>query len=315
MTLLVTGAMGHVGYELARRAAPHRRLIAQYNKTFRPVDAEALGPNVTWVACDLTDAGAVERLCGDHGVDACVHLAAVANDMYARPDPAAAFRTNVGAVVNLLDTARRGNWRRLIYCSTGSVFKNVDPARTITEGQPVDTDEIYGSTKACGEVMTTAFRAQYGLDAATVRISRIYGPPITECSIARGAIPSILIGALKGEPRHDPSGGDSHAGFTYIDDVTDGLLAAVAVPKLNHAIYHLAPPRNYAISEIAEAVRALVPGIAVEVGPGLEPWDRSAPMRGPMDSARFTADTGFRTRFSLVDGLKAYADWLRPHIG
>lgn len=311
MTLLITGAMGHVGYEVARSAARSRPVVAQYHRTFRPEDAEALGPDVAWAQCDLSDAQAADRLCCDHGVDACIHLAAMANEMYCRPEPLKAFHSNVGAVVNLLDVARRENWRRFVYGSTGSVYKDVDPHAPIAEDLPADADGIYGATKAAGEVMVRAFRAQYGLDAATVRISWIYGPPVVNYTFARGPIPPILIDALRGIPRDDASGGDFSAGFTFIDDVGDGLLAAVGAPALNHAVYHLAPPRNFSTFEVAEAVRAAVPGAAIAMGPGADPWNTYTPIRGPLDGARFIADTGFRTGFGLEAGVRAYADWLR----
>jgi UDP-glucuronate 4-epimerase len=311
MTLLITGAMGHVGYEVARAAARSRPVIAQYHRSFRRQDAEALGANVMWAQCDLADAQAVSRLCEEHGVDACIHLAAMANEMYCKPEPLLAFHSNVGAVVNLLDAARRMGWRRFVYGSTGSVYRDIDPHAPITEDVPANADSIYGATKAAGEVMVRAFRAQYGLDAATVRISWIYGPPVVNYTFARGPIPPILIDALCGVARDDASGGDFSAGFTYIDDVVEGLIAAVDAAKFNHAVYHLAPPRNYSTFEIAEAVRVAAPGARVAVGPGAKPWDTYTPIRGPLDGARFIADTGFRTKFDLTAGVNAYADWLR----
>lgn len=311
MTLLVTGAMGHVGFEVMRRLARDRAVLGQYHRSFRASDAAALGPKAAWVSCDLTDAAAVDRLCRDHGVQSCLHLAAVSNESAAYPDPAAAFRVNVGATVNLLDAARCQGWRRFVLGSTGSVFKRADAERQLMEDRPVDADNIYGTTKACAEAMTTAFRAQYGLDAASVRLSRIYGPPIKAGAVARGAIPAILIGALKGEVRRDAGGRDFQAGFTYIDDVVDGLIAAIDAPVLNHATYHLAAPRNHAISEIVAIIRALVPGSDIEIGPGTGPWDHPTPMRGPMNAERFRADTGFAPRVSLPEGLAAYAGWLR----
>jgi UDP-glucuronate 4-epimerase len=315
MTLLITGAMGHVGYEVARSVSRSRPIVAQYHNTFREQHAKALGANVTWVGCDLADRQAVERLCQEYGVDSCIHLAAMANEMYCRPDPVAAFHANVGAVVNLLDMARRRNWRRMIYGSTGSVFKDVDPEAPIAEDFPPNADGLYGTTKACGEMMVRAFRAQFGVDAATVRISWIYGPPVVNYTFARGPIPPILIDALRGMPRNDASGGDFSAGFTYIDDVVEGLIAAVDAPRLNHAVYHLAPPRNYSTFEVVEAVKAAVPGAAIAIGPGALPWNTYTPVRGPMDGSRFIADTSFRTRFDLERGIGAYAEWLQAEPG
>jgi len=137
---------------------------------------------------------------------------------------------------------------------------------------------------------------------------------LKEATVGRGPIPQILIGAMMRQPRRDTSGRDFRGGFTYIDDAVDGLIAALDAPKLNHAVYHLAPLRNYPVSEIAEVVRSLVPGADIEIGPGSEPWGRSSPVRGPMNGARFLADTGFRARFSLREGLASYFAWLNEEF-
>jgi hypothetical protein len=79
VAVLITGAMGHAGYAVACcSSAASERVIAQYRTSYRPAEAKAAGPNVTWVACDLAD-----RLAAEHAIDACIHLAAVSNEAYA----------------------------------------------------------------------------------------------------------------------------------------------------------------------------------------------------------------------------------------
>src|SRR5438874_12967410 len=105
MTLLVTGASGHVGGEIVRQAARRGPVIA----TFRGAPGVA-ADSVTWVRCDLSDAGAVRALAERHRVDACIHAAAVSNEVYAKPDPHGAIATNIGATANLLEAARTYGW-------------------------------------------------------------------------------------------------------------------------------------------------------------------------------------------------------------
>ena len=53
MLLLVTGAMGHVGYEVVRQAAARgHRVVAQYRGTLREDDARAVAGSVTWLKLD-----------------------------------------------------------------------------------------------------------------------------------------------------------------------------------------------------------------------------------------------------------------------
>jgi nucleoside-diphosphate-sugar epimerase len=313
MVLLVTGAMGHVGYEVAKQAAAAGELVvAQYRNRFRAGDAEAVGGNATWAHCELSDPDAVAELTADRGIDECIHLAAVSNEAFARPDPLAAFQSNLGALANLLDLARRRQWRRFVFVSTGSVFQGMsDVTSPILEDAPTSVANIYGTTKLCGELLTRMYRSQFGVSAATVRISWVYGPPVVSADPTRGPIPGFLRKALRGAPVRDPGGADFAASFTYVGDVAAGLLATCKAPELNFDLYHLGSGINFTTGQVADAIRTQVPGAVIELGPGTEPWTTHTAQRGPLAGDRLRRDTGFTVAPSLDAGIAAYAAWMR----
>ena len=315
MALLVTGAMGHVGREVVRQAATSgATVIAQYRTTYRVGDVRSLGNNVHWVSCDLVDADAVEKLCDTHPINSCIHSAAVPNEKYARPQPLAAINANIGGTANLLDMARRKNWRRFLLVSTGSVFQNAsDPAKPILEDVLPAATNIYSTTKYCAELLTAMYKSQFDLSAAVVRISWVYGPPLVTDDPPRGPIPAFLHAALAGKPIRLLSGADFAASFTYVSDVAAGLIAAWRCETLNHSVYHLGSGENYSARRVADAVRAMIPGAVIELGAGTEPWTTHTRMRGPLGGNRLLADTGFRVGYSLEDGVRAYADWMRAN--
>jgi len=316
--LLVTGAMGHVGYEVVRQAAARgKRVVAQYRGTFREPDARAIEGDVAWVQIDLTDAAAVRAAIAQHPVDACIHTAAVPNEGLARPDPLGAVATNTGAVATLLEAARTGGWRRFIFVSTGSVFQNAsDTAPILEDAQPFVTS-VYSTTKYCGELLVAMYRSQFGLSAAIVRVSWVYGPPLVPRirDNPRGPIPHFLGCALSGLPVREPSGADFAASFTHVSDVAAGLLAAVEAPELRHPVYHLGSGTNYATDAVARAVKAAEPKAVIEVGPGTAPWTDHTRMRGPLAGERLFQDTGFEPGFGLESGIAAFADWMRANRG
>jgi UDP-glucuronate 4-epimerase len=315
VALFVTGAMGHVGQEVVRHALEAgATVVAQYHRTYRDQYVRALDGMVTWVSCDLADPAAVAALCEAHPIDACIHSAAVSNDKYARPQPLMAVNANVGATANLLDMARRKNWRRFLFVSTGSVFQNAaDPSKPIPEDAAPSVTNIYSTTKFCGELLTSMYRSQFGLSASVVRISWVYGPPLVTDDPPRGPVPAFLKAALTGTPIKLPSGADFAASFTYIADVAAGLIAAWRTKTLNYDIYHLGSGENYTTRRVADAVRAAVPGAVIELGAGTEPWTIHTRMRGPLAGDRLLEDTGFRVRYSLEDGVRDYAEWLRAN--
>lgn len=317
MTILITGAMGHVGYETVRRAlARGHDVLAQYRSVFRAADAAALGTNVTWVRCDLADPAQLEALLARQRVDGCIHTAATPNEQFARQDPLGTVEANVMAVSRLLEAARARGWRRVINVSTGSVFQSaVDVTKPILEDTPPSVTNLYSTTKYAGELMTAMYRSQLDVAAATVRISWIYGPPLVPRvrQNPRGPIPVFLKLALAGAPIREPSGRDFGATYTYVTDAADGLLAAYEADQLAHAVYHLSGGRNITTDEIVAAVRAAVPGCVIEVGPGTAPWTDHTRMRGPLAGSRLLDDTGFAPRYSIAQGIAAFADWMRAH--
>ena len=317
--LLVTGGMGHVGYETVRQAAAAGiEVVAQYMSTFRPEDAEAAGPNVTWAQCDLSDPYELTMLSAAHDIEGCIHTAAVPNDQLAFPQPLRTFQSNVVATELLLETARRLGWRRFLFVSTGSVFQSLPDAVTpVSEAKVPAPKSLYAATKRSGEMMTAVYAATYGLSAATARISWIFGAPLVPrvFDAPRGPIPEFLRRALAGEGIREASGGDFAASFTYVPDCAEGLLTLYRADQLEHSAYHVGSGRNHTTFEVAEAVRAAVPGAVVEVGSGTAPWTETTVMRGPLECSRMAEEFGFRPRHSLSEAVAAFADWMRANPG
>ena len=240
------------------------------------------------------------------------------NDRLARPFPWAAIQANVTATGALLEIARRQQWRRFVYVSTGSVFQaETDLGKPVLEDAVTSPRSVYGTTKQSGELLTRMYRNDFGLSASSVRISFVYGPPLVprERDLPRGPVVAFLRGAVLGQAIREDSGGDFQASFTYIDDVAEGLLAAVQADRLSHNVYHLGNGRNWTTFDVADAVQSAVPGATVKVGPGTEPWTTYNTMRGPLAGTRLQDDTGFVACFPLERGVHAFADWLQeqPH--
>jgi UDP-glucuronate 4-epimerase len=319
MALLITGAAGHVGLTLAKLAIRSGIDVVAQHRSPVPKDVvEQFGERIRWMHCDLDDAFSLSAALSQHQIDGCIHTAAVPNDRVAHPIPWETVQTNAMATAALLELARRQNWRRFVYVSTGAVFqKDMDLGQPLLEDHPLSPSSLYGSTKAAGELFVGMYRKQYGLSASTVRISFVYGPPLVPAvrDLPRGPIVAFLRDAILGIPVREEAGGDFVASFTHIDDVAEGLLASYTAPALNHDVYHLGHGRNWTTFEVAEAVRAAVPGAIVEIGPGTMPWTTYNRMRGPLAGSRLKDDTGFVPSLPLDKGVAAFATWMNDNRG
>jgi nucleoside-diphosphate-sugar epimerase len=305
MTLLITGATGHVGGALVRLAdAAGQEAVALYRGD-RPA-----GTGTRWAACDLNNPDALSQLSDRHNITTCIHTAAVSNEAYARPDPFGAVTTNIAATASLLETARRHKWRRFILVSTGSVFqKRPTIGEPILEDALPEPENVYSTTKLAAEMLCRMYRTEYDLSASTVRLSWVYGPPIIADDATRGPIPSLLMRALRGEPV-DEGGADFAASFTYIDDAAAGLLAAAATDTLSSPVYHLGPGLNIPLGDVAAAITRSIPDASIALSSGTDPWTRFTALRDPLAGDQLQADTGFTPQYSITDGIAAYAAWL-----
>ena len=322
MTLLVTGAMGHVGYETVKQAvAQGMPVVAQYFNTFREDDAKAVGDTVTWVRCDLSDADDIQKMVatkdvnGD-AIDGCIHPAAIPNDKMGLPQPTNTYNSNVTATQLLLEAARVNDWRRFIFVSTGAVFQDwKDKTKPIPETENPTPKTLYGSTKRMGEIITSCYANMYDLSAASVRISWVYGPPLVppEFEGPRGPVPEYLKLALRDGKVDAPTGGDFAASFTYVTDCALGCLEAFKADKLSYREYNLGSGENYTTKRVFEAIAAAVPEAEVSVGDGVEPWTDFTVLRGPLSCERMKEDFNFSPTFTLEDAIKDFADWMRAH--
>ena len=199
MTLMVTGATGHVGGEIVRQAARRGMEVSRSRATMQRRRRAALDQEAA--PRSRRRRSRCANLAAQHKVDACIHAAAISNEAYARPDPLDAIATNVGGTANLLEAARLGGWRRFVLVSTGSVFSLRERhrrSRSWRTRRP-RRERLLDDQASAPSMLTRMYRTEYGLSASTVRISWVFGPPVISDQPQRGPIPSYLLRALRGE--------------------------------------------------------------------------------------------------------------------
>lgn len=315
--LLVTGGMGHVGLEIVKQSVEAGiEVVAQYMTTFREADATRLGDTVTWVKCDLANPYEVAMLAAEHDIEGCIHTAAIANDLLGATIPLRTFESNTLGTTLLLETARRQSWRRFLHVSTGSVHQDMSDAITpVSESREPTPRSLYACTKRGAEMMVDVYASAYGLSAANIRISWIFGPPVVPKAFdaPRGPIPDYLRRALRGEIINDASGGDFAASFTFVPDCAAGLLVAYKAAALNHSTYHLGSGKNVSLFEVTDALRKAMPEADVSIGAGGLPWSDFVALRGPLACDRMKEEFNFEPAHSIDSAVAKFVEWMRAN--
>ena len=299
--IVVTGSAGLIGFRVASRLAGAGRTVIGTDRIqpredggFPSIDAE------------LTDIHKLHDICGG-GIAAIVHCGAVSGPMLGRDNPRAVIETNVAGTSNLLEVARQRGVR-LVFCSSTSAYGNtavgLDP---VPEEAPLAADDIYGATKAAGDILMRAYVAQTGLDAVALRFSWVYGPRRRTACVVR----EMIRDAQAGRATALPYGRGFTRQYVYIDDVVGAVIAALDVEEIGpQRAFNITGGQRLDFAEIADAVRRVLPEAQVALGEGADPEDQS---HGRFDIAAAARALGWRPRIPFEQGVRDYARWLAEH--
>lgn len=299
--ILVTGAAGLIGFTLAKRLAAAGRPVIGTDTV--PPDEDG---GFRFVRADLSDVHRIHAVFAE-GVEAVAHCGAVSGPMLGRDNPRMVVESNLVGTANVLEAARIHKARRVIYCSSTSAYgDSTRNATTLDEFAPLSPTDIYGATKAGGDILTRAYRASAGLDAIVLRFCWVFGPRRrTECVIRQ-----MLLDAQAGRSTTLPYGGGFHRQYVYIDDVVGSLLAALDVKSVAQPCFNITAGVRSSFEDIVKQVKALYPKATITLTPGADPQDQ---VHARFEIGAAARELGWTPQWPFEKGLAAYAKWLESH--
>jgi UDP-glucose 4-epimerase len=233
MKILITGALGFVGKNLAKRlvADGHDVIGLDNYEIGKPAD-EVDG--VKYLPWDIEQ---IEYLKGD-SIDLCFHLAALSRIQPSFEQPSETFRVNVRGTEAVCEWARHNNVK-VVYSGSSSQWH--DPFLS-----------PYALYKKLGEDVCKLYRMIYGLNVEIARFYNVYGPgEITEGKWA------AVIGKWRGQVEQNHpitivGDGEQRRDFTHIDDIVDGLIKIAFGTDMHEDAWELGTGFNYSLNEVAE---------------------------------------------------------------
>ena len=230
--IFVTGAAGFIGSHLTERllALGHQVIGIDNFDPFYPAAlkrqnlAAALAhPSFQLIEGDCAEAADVERAF-DGGIDAVVHLAARAGVRPSIQDPLGYTRANIVATQVMLEAARKHAVNRFIFGSSSSVYGN-NAKVPFSETDPVDHPiSPYAATKRACELICHTYHHLFGMTVLSLRFFTVYGPrQRPDLAIRKFA---TLMSCGEVVPFYGD--GSSERDYTWIDDIMQGVLGAIA---------------------------------------------------------------------------------------
>ncbi len=235
-----------------------------------------------------------------NGIDAVMHLAAIAdvNDVFSEPLKSEAI--NVRGAINVLEAARDAKVRKVIYGSTTWVYSEAE-SNDVDETTPLHApSHFYTATKLAGEYYCQSYNKLYDLDVTILRYGIPYGPRARDGAV----IPIFVKKALNGEALTIAGDGSQFRKFVYVEDLAEGNVLALKSIASNKK-YNLDGVEKITIKEIAEMVRKIIGNVKIEYIPA-----RTGDFSGKeVSSKRAEDELGWKPKTSFNEGLEKYIDW------
>ena len=312
--LLITGGAGFIGSHLVDRllASDVERItvVDDFNDFYNPSIKRAnvrehlkdLRYNIHEI--DIRDAAALEQVFSGSKFDCVVHLAARAGVRPSLSEPQLYTETNINGTVNLLELARKHNIKQFVFGSSSSVY-GINAKVPFSEDDPIRQPiSPYAATKGAGELLCHTYSHLYGLRCVCLRFFTVYGPR------QRPDLAIHKFAKLISQHKPIPVFGDgtTRRDYTYIDDIIDGVTAAIDYDKSNYEVINLGESRTVELRELISLLEKELDTHAI--------IERQPPQPGDVpqtfaDVSKARALLNYQPKTQVEEGLHRFVEWFR----
>lgn len=331
MTIILTGAAGFIGFHVARSLLDRGENIigidnlnAYYEVSLKQARLDQLKKyeNFVFKQIDIANIDELNDLFEKHKAEKVIHLAAQAGVRYSLINPVVYANSNLLGFTNILEACRHKNTEHLVYASSSSVY-GANTKVPFSEDDPADCPvSFYGATKRANELMAYSYSYLYGLPTTGIRFFTVYGPygrpDMSYFKFVKNIINGEKIDVFnKGRQSRD---------FTYIDDITDGVIKALNknpvdaeslskessdnIPVFN--IYNMGSNKPVDLGDYISILERIIGKKAKVNLLSEQPGDMTFTYA---DIEKARKQLGFNPVTPIEQGLESFVNWYRKYYG
>jgi UDP-glucuronate 4-epimerase len=305
---LVTGVAGFIGArtsELLIKAGHQVVGIDNMNdaydlrvKEYRLRKLQAM-PEFIFHKLDISDKSIVGQF-REQKFESVINLAARAGVRASVKDPWVYVESNMIGTLNMLEICRQTGTKKFIVASTSSIYGEDPPYPTPESASSSEPLQPYAASKKGAEAMAHAYHHLYGIDVTILRFFTVYGPAgRPDLSIFR-----FVKWISEGQPVRVNGDGEQSRGFTYIDDIARGIIAALK--PLDYEVINLGGHEVITINNLIKLIEEVVGKKAlIDYGP-----PDLADMRSNWaDVTKAGQLLGWEPQFDMRSGIEKLVEW------
>jgi UDP-glucuronate 4-epimerase len=333
MKVLVTGAAGFIGMHVCERLLARGdevvgvdNLNDYYDVALKEARLARLTPDprFRFFRLDIADREGIAALFATERSQRVVNLAAQAGVRYSLENPHSYVDSNVVGFVNILEGCRHNGVEHFVYASSSSIYGG-NERMPYSEHDNVDHPvSLYAATKKANELMAHTYSHLFKLPTTGLRFFTVYGPwgrPDMAYFLFTRAI-------LAGRPINVFNHGKMRRDFTYIDDITEGVVRVLdRVPQADPGFDRQTPDpatswAPYRVFNIGnnQPVDLMVFIAALEQALGKTATKNFLPMQDGdvpatyADTTEIVREVGFSAGMPVDEGIRRFVDWYRSYV-
>lgn len=337
-TILVTGAAGFIGSNLAMRLLKEVKNVKvvgidnmndYYDVHIKEERLRQLQEfdNFTMAYGSIADKALIDKLFEDYRPHVVVNLAAQAGVRYSITNPDAYIQSNLIGFYNILEACRHNEVEHLVYASSSSVYGSNKKVPYSTDDKVDNPVSLYAATKKSNELMAHAYSKLYNIPSTGLRFFTVYGPA-GRPDMAYFGFTNKLV---KGDTIKIFNYGNCKRDFTFVDDIVEGIVRVMqhapekqkgedGLPIPPYKVYNIG---NSHPENLLEFVSILQEEL-IRAGVLPEDYDFEAhkelvamqPGDVPVtyaDTTPLEEDFRYKPSTPLRDGLRAFAEWYKAY--
>ena len=218
---------------------------------------------------------------------------------------------NIAGLINLLEGARVGGVRRVVFASSGGVVYGDGeslPHREHNRKLPVSP---YGVSKLASEYYLAMYATLYGLEVVTLRYGNVYGP--RQNPHGEAGVVAIFCNSIRDNKKLTIYGdGEQTRDYVFVADVARANLAASSgdVPGLksiDDVAFNVGTGIETSVNDLA---RVLLQTSGADVPIGYADQRPGELMRSAVDPTKLTEAWNWQPSVALAEGLKQTYAWV-----
>ena len=309
---LVTGAAGFIASRVCEMLIEQGHTVtgvdnlnAAYDvrmKEYRLQQLRSL-PAFTFLKLDISDPVAAASL---PACEAVINLAARAGVRASVEDPRAFLQTNTFGTLNLLELCRQRRIPKFILASTSSIYGANAPIPTPETADSDHPLQPYAASKKGAEALCHSYHSLYGLDVTVVRYFTVYGPAgRPDMGMFR-----FIKWISEGQPLQLYGDGQQTRGFTFVDDIARGTIAALH--PLGYEIINLGGHEVISVNSLIRVLETLIGKQAIIEH---RPPNLAEMLTNQADTGKARSLLGWQPQVNFDRGLPSMVDWYRSERG